>query len=760
MLNKINKVKNLGLVFKDFTWDTKTPCFKKVNLFYGWNGCGKTTLTRLFNMLASGDCGDAEFELEDDKGQKIVQGHELSFPVKVFNEDYVNRNISVEHSAANTISILLGDENKELAEQVKQDVAKLNGDGAEIGLLEKISQEEKNLSQLSKKSDKAFTDIARTISAAIAGSSAASRTYRAPNAKSDYDAIAKKNSLPHEELEQASNLLRQEVLPEIQEISGPMINLYESPRDTITMPDEVVKQAKTLCEQTVSAVVIERLQANPDIAEWVAHGMDLHAKHDSKVCEYCGNVVSVERLNELAGHFNDADRKLRCDIDQTIADLRQVYSAFDRWRLPDQTQLYPELRASYNHAKEKFSQVISHLLTQIEALGNTLKNKQLTTTSKISLSDVPGTSPLSQAMLEMNKALREHNAKTNAFDKRQKAALAAIKGHYLSTIQEEVEANKNTLQASQVSLDTLKAEASETEARLNEIRAQISSAHKACDHINSGLHSFLGRDELVFSPGEESKGDNGDAVQGYKILRHGEPAVALSEGEKTAIALIYFLVHLQDGQSPISEMIVVIDDPISSLDSNSMYQAFSFLKNAVKDCHQVFIFTHNFDFLRQLLNWRSRVQKHTGYYMLKNAICKGKREALICSLDETLQKYETEYLFLFKTLREQAQGKDETILATYPVPNMARKLWDSFIMFRVPIGGSTYARMNTLKEEGFDSQKIDAIYKFTNDQSHITGGGFDPALIPESEKALAAIFDIMKQAAPKHYELLERSLNA
>lgn len=49
MLTKINRLKGLGLVFSDFSWDNTTTAFKEVNVIYGWNGCGKTTLTRLFD---------------------------------------------------------------------------------------------------------------------------------------------------------------------------------------------------------------------------------------------------------------------------------------------------------------------------------------------------------------------------------------------------------------------------------------------------------------------------------------------------------------------------------------------------------------------------------------------------------------------------------------------------------------------------------------------------------------------------------------
>jgi len=65
--------------------------------------------------------------------------------------------------------------------------------------------------------------------------------------------------------------------------------------------------------------------------------------------------------------------------------------------------------------------------------------------------------------------------------------------------------------------------------------------------------------------------------------------------------------------------------------------------------------------------------------------------------------------------------------------------------------------MDVLKEEGCDPQKLDAIHKFTNDQSHITGSGFDPALVPETQKVLDQIFEVMQQVAPDHFKILDEA---
>ncbi|MBT4333678.1 MAG: AAA family ATPase, partial [Candidatus Cloacimonetes bacterium] len=49
MITKINKLKNFG-IFQNFSW-SDLDNFKKINLIYGWNYSGKTTLSKLFQIL-------------------------------------------------------------------------------------------------------------------------------------------------------------------------------------------------------------------------------------------------------------------------------------------------------------------------------------------------------------------------------------------------------------------------------------------------------------------------------------------------------------------------------------------------------------------------------------------------------------------------------------------------------------------------------------------------------------------------------------
>ena len=93
----------------------------------------------------------------------------------------------------------------------------------------------------------------------------------------------------------------------------------------------------------------------------------------------------------------------------------------------------------------------------------------------------------------------------------------------------------------------------------------------------------------------------------------------MSEGEHNFIAFLYFY-HLvcsdHDGEKEINKKIVVVDDPVSSLDSNALFIIGNLVRNLVKVCNrnaddkasneedhsikQIFVLTHNVYFHNSL----------------------------------------------------------------------------------------------------------------------------------------------------------------
>lgn len=766
MISKLRKIKNLGLVFSDYSWDTRLSSFKRFNLIYGWNGSGKTTLSRLFEAISGVPITDLEYEIEDEAGKKYKQGEVFTQKIRVFNQEYIQKNVKILESRVNSISILLGEENKELIEKIEEDRKLLDGDPvADPAIPGKVLQHAGFIVDRGRKSnehDAKFTEIAKTIGAAIGGN--ALRDYRKPQAERDFGNLATKLELTEQDLEKCSLSAKQESLSEIY----PLVLKKVRNKDGIeceipTLLKTITEEANLLLLKTVESEVITRLASNADISDWVEQGFHLHKKHAADVCEYCLQKVPVARIEQLARHFNEADKGLKDSLDSLVENLQKVDPAIRSLEIPDRARFYLELQDVCDTQRLSFESAKQAVLNGIAKLIEELKSKKAKTTETLILVSKPNIDDFSVSIEAVNKTIATHNKTTSDFEDVKRQAVQKLKLHYLSTIFDEVKILNADITKLGEDIGLLGIEISDIQKRITENMAKVSSQHKACDDINKKLATFLGHQELTFVPHTKKEaGENGEekeVVTGYHIMRGDTPAMYLSEGEKTAIAFVYFVVHLGDQDFEAKNGIIVIDDPISSLDSNSLYQAFSFLKNAVKDGKQVFVLTHSFDFLKLLINWR-RSAGGAGYYMIKNNFPGNVRCAYIDKMDKELCDYESEYHYLFKLLKQLRDEQDDSIAKAYPVPNIARKVWDTFLMFSVPNGErSSYRKMDVLKADGFDEQKLDAIYKFTNDQSHITGSGFDPALVPETKKVIKELFEMMEKISPGHFRIIDEVTN-
>lgn len=744
MIKSVKKIKNLGL-FPNYQWETALPDFERYNLIYGWNGSGKTTFSKLFSALEKGEHPEfpgLEYEVSSDTGT-FKNNQAYTRKVRVFNRDYIDNNIELVSCKANPIFVL-GEENKAIAQQIIAD-EKLLG---ELQNTRKLKEDSKGKKENER--GKKFTDIARIIGANTSGTSI--RSYRKNNAEDAFKSLQQKQLLSEVEQKGHVEFLKQEERPRLGEFGIPKSKDDDLTKDLIAAQNK----ALSLLSETVESIVIERLKANNDISEWVENGLSIHGKHKSANCEFCDQTLPEARVKKLSAYFNEEDRNLKTKLDNLAKELRDIYSAFQAINAPDKANLYKELQEAYQSKVDSFEKEKKALLSGIEVVGKAVINKKTKTTEKASLDKTVNTEMLATCTQDINALINQHNDKTQNFEQGKKKAQELLEKHYLSEIFDEVKALDKEIKTLTDELkklidgdpsDPKKHGISPLANQIRENKAKISSSARACEAINKKLNTFLGRSEISFEVVEE----------GFLIKRNGIIAKNLSEGEKTAIAFVYFVIHLQDENFNIDDGIVVIDDPISSLDSNSLFQAFAFLKNAVKKAKQVFLLTHNYDFLRLLLNWLKNVPNSAGkktFYMLKNKYSVGsEREAYIAELDPELKRHESEYHYLVKLLLEFES--DGTIASVYHIPTIARKVLETFLMFRVPNNDKLYTKLESLD---FDEDKKTSLYKFTNDQTHITGRGFDPSLIPETQKNVKYLLEMMKATFPEHYDILVASL--
>src|SRR5882672_8440580 len=106
-LSTIDRLQNLA-IFANYRWDKTLGEFKRYNLIYGWNGSGKTALSRLFASLASGTHPAfplLQYEVTLDN-VSYTEKDAITTKVRVFNCDYIEKNLKVVDGHANPIYVL------------------------------------------------------------------------------------------------------------------------------------------------------------------------------------------------------------------------------------------------------------------------------------------------------------------------------------------------------------------------------------------------------------------------------------------------------------------------------------------------------------------------------------------------------------------------------------------------------------------------------------------------------------------------------
>lgn len=105
MITKFKSINNLA-VFQNFNWDANigdkgnnVVPFKKINIFYGRNYSGKTTLSRIIRALETGTISDKyenpQFEVSIQNNADAHQDNLASHgkKIRVFNEDFIKDNL-------------------------------------------------------------------------------------------------------------------------------------------------------------------------------------------------------------------------------------------------------------------------------------------------------------------------------------------------------------------------------------------------------------------------------------------------------------------------------------------------------------------------------------------------------------------------------------------------------------------------------------------------------------------------------------------
>ena len=188
---------------------------------------------------------------------------------------------------------------------------------------------------------------------------------------------------------------------------------------------------------------------------------------------------------------------------------------------------------------------------------------------------------------------------------------------------------------------------------------------------------------------------------GYEVIRDdGKVAVNLSEGERNFIAFLYFyhVVHGMRSETDSGKnKIVVIDDPVSSMDSSALFIVGSLVREMIGICanvadpvenenpifagryiEQIFILTHNVYFHREITYQQVGYYDCTTFYMIRKTanvshvhICERPKDKAKTEF-ENYNPVQSSYAALWEELRDA----DSVI----PARNVMRRILESYFL--------------------------------------------------------------------------------
>jgi wobble nucleotide-excising tRNase len=582
---------------------------KKVNFVYGANGSGKTTLTKLIDKptdLLFNNCS-------------LVWKNGLELKALVYNKYFRDKNFG----KGNIDGVFtLGQATKEEIEAIKQMQVALT-EIKDNGIEKKTSLD--NLIVLKQQADDEFKETAWV------------HVYKEYETefKEAFAGVMKKDSFKTKFLEEfQNNKATLKTYDELKEKSETIFGKTPTTMQAITTIDfarvleietDKIWQKKIIGKADVEiAKLIQKLNLN----DWVNEGKN-HLQED-ETCPFCQQPTITDNFKkQLANYFDEAftiDTKLVKDnteeyirLAQNLTNLLQGIEAIEKANT--ETKL----------DTETFSAYLKTLFTQFISNKELLNNKTKEPSRSIELISVKEQlDNIKQLIIEANEEITMHNKIVSNYAAERSDLIKDI-WKFLAEENKIIVENFGTksngfqkgIAALQKQHQDLRAKYSEQDKKIKEANKNVTSVQPSVDEINRTLQSY-GFSNFKIVPSTTAKNQ-------YQIQRE-DGTIAestLSEGEITFITFLYFMQLAKGSTSQDSiteERILVVDDPISSLDSNILFVVSSQIKELIKaikkgegNIRQLLLLTHNVYFHKEVsfVDGRTLVNGDTNYWILR-----------------------------------------------------------------------------------------------------------------------------------------------
>jgi wobble nucleotide-excising tRNase len=309
-------------------------------------------------------------------------------------------------------------------------------------------------------------------------------------------------------------------------------------------------------------------------------------------------------MSDLEAHFSsEYSHFLEC-LDRQICNIKNESKIIAELDLPKSAELYEDLSVEYDLELTLLKKALVLVNSFLSSLENILTDKKGRVFESLDF-EIAIPEIEYSCIDRLNDVILRHNATCKDFQKIISDARKRLEEEIVDGCTTEFKRLINEVQEYDSIEVKTKTDIVLLDDEITQLESEIIEYRKSAEELNEDLNKYLGHDELRLAVKET----------GYTITRNGTPTQSLSEGEMTAISLLYFLKSLEDRRFDLSNGVVVLDDPVSSLDANALYLAFGFIRERTNDAAQLFILTHNFSFFKEVRDWFNYTKKHR-FYML------------------------------------------------------------------------------------------------------------------------------------------------
>ncbi len=787
MITKLKNIKNFG-VFNNFDWDNTVRTdkgnnivsFNKMNILYGRNYSGKTTLSRIFRCFKKLELHKkylkAKFEIEH-SGSGVLNQSNLSSPYtfRVYNKDFINENLSWLSNDDGVIKpfAVLGETNVTIETEIIQKQSILGSIDKKTGLRFELKNKEDEY----KKKEKEFDKKQKALDEKLKEKASLIKrktqicdniTYNISNISADIKKII--DNINYRPL---SDDKKQIALSQIQEKPKDRINtLQKVELNCAYLYDTSSELLKKNIEPTES---IQALLNDHFLSEWVLQG-SLHHRGKRDTCAFCGQKIPEDLWDRLDRHFNEESKLLKDNIEYKIKEIEEEKNKLQRLRFLKKEQFYINLQDKFDQLNGLLIAVIDDYIKGLDILISLLSKRcgQIFKPSEI-VPDYPefinDLDIFMNIQIDLNNLIEENNELNKTLQRDHAKAKEELRLTDVFEFIEMINYKKETsnIKKAENEKDKLRKEVADKTVEISELENEIKKLKESsqdesqgANKINEYLNNYFGHNNLTLKP----QNDDSGKVYSFIINRMGREAHSLSEGECSLISFCYYMAKLEEIDTKDKELIIWIDDPISSLDSNHIFFVFSLIENEItkpKKYQQLFISTHNLEFLKYLKKLTRPFVKDQG---TKNKIFQDEyfiiesfgEESKIKPMPTYLKNFVTEFNYLFDQIYRCVLPDAKTEIY-FNFGNNLRKFLEAYLYYKYPGHDSTEALK---KFFGDNKYSTDVINRIQNEYSHLCGifeRSMRPLDIPEMKSIAEYVLLTIKENDSEQFYSLLKSIN-